>query len=327
MIGDECVDEGPARGVADRVSWRAMISSARSGFQSRSRPAAAGCAKPSSARSSSPRKRPIEASSAGVCGFASARIAPGRYVSSRTKRPSASPMAAPALVGTRRGRGSAGARAASHPRASFWRSSTSRVSRRARDLQNEGAALGREREVLVALARQRARGRREPVQVPRQVDGILILEAAHRGAFVPVTVGVGEINAKSRSLISCAAMQTARGPRARRRGDSPALSGARARARGAPRRVLRRARRHAGAGRGRGRDVGLPAPPQRQHALGVPDERSRRTRRSRARAPALADFLERGRVGDRVRPEHDDADVPPLPRARPAVGARATRSS
>ena len=67
----------------------------------------------------------------------------------------------------------------------------------ARDLQHEGAALGRESEVLVAFARQRARGRREPVQVPREVDGVLVLEADHRGSSVPVTVGVGEISAKT----------------------------------------------------------------------------------------------------------------------------------
>ncbi len=72
--------------------------------------------------------------------------------------------------------------------------------------------------------------------------------------------------------------------------------------------------------------TGLPAAPQREHALGLSHER-RDGRRDRAARAALADFLNARARRDRVRPEHDDAHVPPGARARPRAGARATRSS
>ena len=106
----------------------------------------------------------------------------------------------------------------------------------------------------------------------------------------------------------------------RRRRDSPALSGARARrTHGHPGRVLRRPGRHAGAARRRRRDGRLPLPPQRQHALALSDERRDR----RAASPRARDarrLPERPRRRDRVRPEHDDAHLPPRARARPRAG-------
>ena len=62
---------------------------------------------------------------------------------------------------------------------------------------------------------------------------------------------------------------------------------------GVARRLLRRPRRHAGAARRRGRRDGLPAPPQREHALGVPDERrdgrdDRAPRAARSRTSSAA---------------------------------------
>ena len=63
----------------------------------------------------------------------------------------------------------------------------------------------------------------------------------------------------------------------------------------------------------------LPAPPQREHPLGLPDERrDRRGARGGARRP-LADFLGGRAVRDRLRRQHDDAHLPPR-RARSAGG-------
>ena len=82
-------------------------------------------------------------------------------------------------------------------------------------------------------------------------------------------------------------------PRLPRRGHPLALPRPRAPSPRDPRRLLRRPGRHAGAAGGRRRDGGLPAAPQREHALGLPDERRdgrsarRRARRAR-RLPGRA---------------------------------------
>ena len=57
-----------------------------------------------------------------------------------------------------------------------------------------------------------------------------------------------------------------------------------------------------------------------------PDQPRDRRGHRRRRAQALADFLGRLARRGRLRRQHDDADVPPRPGARPAAGARATRS-
>ena len=60
-------------------------------------------------------------------------------------------------------------------------------------------------------------------------------------------------------------------------------------------------------------------PSQRQHALEVSDERRDR-RADRGRAPDARGVPERPCRRDRVRPEHDDAHLPPRARARSRVG-------
>ena len=64
----------------------------------------------------------------------------------------------------------------------------------------------------------------------------------------------------------------------------------------------------------------LSASPQREHALGVSDERGDRRahRRARARRSPTSSTRHAGR--DRVRPEHDDAHLPSRARARPRLG-------
>ena len=57
-----------------------------------------------------------------------------------------------------------------------------------------------------------------------------------------------------------------------------------------------------------------------------PDQRRDRRLLAAARG-ALADFLGASPVRDRLRRQHDDAHVPPRPRARAGAGPRATRSS
>ena len=71
---------------------------------------------------------------------------------------------------------------------------------------------------------------------------------------------------------------------------------------------------------GRRRDARLPPAPQRQHALGLPDQR--RDRRADRRRPRGARRLPRRLARrDRLRRQHDDAHVPPRARARARLAA------
>ena len=69
-------------------------------------------------------------------------------------------------------------------------------------------------------------------------------------------------------------------------------------------------------------DERLPSSPQREHALGLSRRAPRPTRSSRTRAARLADFLGGRAHRDRLRRQHDDADVPPRPRPRAGLGPR-----
>ena len=83
--------------------------------------------------------------------------------------------------------------------------------------------------------------------------------------------------------------------------------------------LLRRARRHAGAARGRRADGRLPLPAQREHPLALSDLGGDR-RGDRGGEGCPGRLSRRRRVRDRLRPEHDDADVSPLPRAGASWG-------
>ena len=110
------------------------------------------------------------------------------------------------------------------------------------------------------------------------------------------------------------------------RRDSLELSRARPDAFRPAGRVLRRSGRHAGAAVSRLGDGRLSLPSQRQHALALSDERRDR-RADRELATGARRFRERASRRDRVRPEHDDAHLPPRARSRARVGDWATRSS
>ena len=96
-------------------------------------------------------------------------------------------------------------------------------------------------------------------------------------------------------------------PTARIRGDFPAL---RADARGPSRGVLRRPGRDSGPHGRRRCDGRLPDVAQREHALGVPQQRGDGLRDGRG--PARPRGLPQRRArGDRLRRQHDDPDLPP----------------
>ncbi len=97
---------------------------------------------------------------------------------------------------------------------------------------------------------------------------------------------------------------------ARHRGRPGAFLGARP-----PTRVLRRPRWHAVSRRGHRRDLALPARGQREHRRAVRDEPADdRARRAGAREGRIVPRLLGGR--DRVRAEHDRAQLPAEPRLR-----------
>ena len=77
----------------------------------------------------------------------------------------------------------------------------------------------------------------------------------------------------------------------------------------------------------RGRRGGLPAPPQREHALGLPDAARRPTRSCAGHARPSRRVPQRHPGRDRLRRQHDDAHLPPVARARTPVagGGRGRR--
>ena len=135
--------------------------------------------KPSRARSSRPRSAPRRPSTSRERGRACASVVPGRCVRRRTSRPSCSAtdpaVGGPHDAGQRQIRRSLG-----EPlERAVLEVQVLRPFRLARDLENEGAALGRELEILVALARKLPGRRREPVEAPREARRAFGVDPLH----------------------------------------------------------------------------------------------------------------------------------------------------